>query len=669
MDRRKTQRREDGYSDIYVLDFAALVDMIWRRRALLVFLTLLVLVPGIAFIMMRPSVYVANASVMIENQELNLAEFQNVFPAGKFDEVTVETQARVLGSPKVIGLTLDALESEQANGESATAQKDTSVLRNAQINSFLANLGVTPQGRSRILEISYKSKDPVQAANVVNTHVEQYVDFLAQNKKEQLQILNTWISEQVGNLKKEGLEKSKAVQEFRKDAGIMLGKNSEDLIYQQITDISAQLVPIETQKLSLQARLEGMSGKNQGALSEVVDSGLVQNLKSQQSTARQELKGMEAQYGPNHPQVLAAKRKISQVNSDIGREVGSIKSAVAMELKAAETQEQLLRARLEELNKQADQLRSKEIELESLEAEETANRTLLDNFLSRYEEIKSQLDFARADVRIVSKAEVPTQPSGPRKSLLIIALGFFAVIFATGCVLLLSLIDRGIENADDVRKVLNLRLLGILPRVKNPLGQTGGLTRSAYIEEIRRIYLALAAKKEPQSVLFTAARSGEGKTTTVMSLASYLASIRAKVVVVDANASSPAVATIAGTSAAPGFAEYIAGTADLSRIIHKDEDGLAVIPYGTAGAGSIDLLASDAFARLLTTLKAQYDLVLIDCAPLPVSTDTEVIATIADQSVLVVEWGKTSKKELKTVSEALRQHAKTTPAVILNKRR
>ncbi len=667
MDRRKTQRREDGYSDIYVLDFAALVDMIWRRRALLMFLTLLILIPGVAFIMMRPSVYEANASVMIENQELNLAEFQNVFPAGKFDEVTVETQARVLASPKVIGLTLDALEAEQAGEE--TAQKNSSVLRNAKINAFLTNLDVTPQGRSRILEISYKSKDPVQAANVVNTHVEQYVDFLAQNKKEQLQILNTWISEQVGNLKKEGLEKSKAVQEFRKDAGIMLGKNSEDLIYQQITDISAQLVPIETQKLSLQARLEGMSGKNQGALSEVVDSGLVQNLKSQQSSARQELKAMEAQYGPNHPQVLAAKRKISQVNSDIGREVGSIKSAVAMELKAAETQEQLLRARLEELNKQADQLRSKEIELEALEAEETANRTLLDNFLSRYEEIKSQLDFARADVRIVSKAEVPTQPTGPRKSLLIIALGFFALIFATGCVLLLSLVDRGIENADDVRKVLNLRLLGILPRVKNPLGQIGGLTRSAYIEEIRRIYLALAAKKEPQSVLFTAAQSGEGKTTTVMSLASYLASIRAKVIVVDTNARSPAIATIAGTSAAPGFAEYIAGTADLSRIIHKDEDGLAVIPYGTAGAGSIDLLASDAFARLLTTLKAQYDLVLIDCAPLPVSTDTEVIATIADQSVLVVEWGKTSKKDLKTVSEALRQHAKTTPGVILNKRR
>lgn len=674
MDRRKTDRRDNRNSDIYMLDIKAMMDILAKRKVLMVGLMLLILIPGITFIMLRQNVYKATTSVLIENQELNLAEFQDVLPPGKFDEVTVETQTRVIASPKIIHLTLDALEEQNKPDSEKDAPKDQTAIKTEHENAaryvelltFLNNLDVTAQGRSRLIDISYTSKDPLQAANIVNTHAQQYVQYQIASKKEQVELLNKWITEQVANLKKQGQIKGQAVQDFRKEAGIMLGKDSEDLIYQQISDISAQLIPIETQKMALQAKLDAGAQKR-GTINDVVTSALIQNLKTQASSAEQELKALQSQYGPDHPEVLAAQQKVKQANADIGREIGNIKSSVKTELDAATKQEQLLRDRLDALNKQAGDLRSKETMLESLEAEETANRTLLDNFLSRYEEIKSQLDLTRADVHIVSPAEIPTTPVGIKKSILGLLVGLFAVVFAIGATLLLELLDHGIENSEDVKKLLNLKLIGLLPKTRNPLGQTASGERTGYTEEIKRIYLALSAKKIPQSIMFTACRAGEGKSTAALSLANYLQSIRAKVVIIDANTSSPSLSTLAGTNAVPGFAELMTGSFDAAKAIHKDGNGLSVVPIGNLASHPVDLLASESFQRLVTGLKTQYDFVLIDCAPVLTTTDAEIIAGMVDQTVLVIEWAKTPKKKLKKVAEILRQYAKDVPNVILNK--
>lgn len=668
MDRRKTDRRGNGYADIYVLDIKKILETLWRRRFLLTAFTLIFLIPGVMYVMFKTDYYVASTSVLLEEQKLNLADFQDVLPPGEFDSMTIETQIKVISSPKVIYQTLDALQKAKKETEDAPAdENEAKVWRYKKLREFAQNLGVAQQSRSRIVSISYKSTDPYEAAEISNLHAEQYVLHQIESRKEQVSRLNAWIAEQVELLKEDSKVKSQAVQDFRKEAGITLGKDSQDLIYQQISDVSALLVPIETQKLNLQARLEALDSSKTGAITEVTNSGLISNLKTQESSAKQEMTSLGANLGKKHPDYKAAQKRAAQANSDVGRETSSIKTAIKLDLDAITLQENLLRDRLTELNATAANLRSKEITLESLEADELANRTLLDNFLARYQEIKSQLDYTRAGVQIVAPAEVPSEPVGARKALLLIAIAMFSVALAIGVVLLLELLDRGIEYSDDVKKILNLRLVGILPKVKNSLGEIGGKKKSAYLEEIKRAYLALTTKKGPQSILFTSSVTDEGKAATTLALGRYLNSINAKVILVDANTIDPSIAGLAQISGVPGFAEIMAGQQDIIKMIHKDETGLSIIPGGNHAAFTVDLLASDAFSRLVATLKTQYDYVLVDCAPALSSTDAEVLSGLVDQVVLVIEWAKTPKKILKTVAETLRQFAKDIPSAIINK--
>ncbi len=663
MDRRQLDRRLNTNRDLYVLDIEALLKTLCRRKALLVAFMLMVLVPAVLFVMFRPNYYVAQASVILEDQDLNLTDFKEALPTQTLDDMTIETQVKVIESPTLAHETLDVLaKDEKAPAIAIAAAKAEG--RYDALKTFLKNLSVFSEGKSRVISIAYKSEDPYEASKIANTHTQQYIDFQIRSKKEKIALINEWITKQVAALREDSQKTSAKIQEFRKDSGIILGKNSQALILQQIEDLTEQLVPIETQKLNLQSRAAA-----KGSTSEIVDSALISELKGQVSDAKQQLQSLSATYGPSHPEVMAAQQRVKQVSADLARETGTIKSSVKTELAAVTEQEQLIRDRLESLSKEMDDLRDKSILLESMEAEETANRTLLENFLTRSEELKSQLAYDSGDVRVSALAEVPTHPVGVSKTILFLLAGVFSVVFAVGMVLVLELVDRGIEDADDIKKVLNLRLLGTLPKVRNPLGEIGNNKRSDYVEELKRIYMIMAQKKGPQSVLLTASRSGEGKTTVSMALSRYLASIGTRVVVIDANTTSPSIAAIAEVPATPGFADLMAGAEDLSKTVHKDDGGLAIIPAGNQDRYGIDILsASERFRKLIETLKTQYDFIIVDCAPVLNTTDAEIIAGHVDQVVLVVEWAKAPKKYLNKVAGTLRQFAKETPSVILNKR-
>lgn len=662
MDRRQTDRRLNGRNDPYSLDISALAGTLLRRKGLLAFFLLLALIPVVSFIMLRPSYYVAQSSVILDDPDLNLTDFKEALPKQSLNDMTIATQVKVIASSTLANETLEKLSKEE-NPPAIAGLAAKPETRYQALKSFLQNMIVTNEGKSRVISISYKSKDPYEAARIANAHTEQYVDFQLRSKKEKIAQINDWLKEQVADLRKDSQMKSQAVQEFRKENGIVPGKNSQELITQQIADLTAQLIPVETQKLNLQSRAD-----SKGATSEVVDSALIVNLKGQLSTAEQELKSLSATYGPAHPSVMAAAQRVKQARADLGRESGTIRSSVKTELQAVSEQEELIRGRIEALNGEMNNLREKSIALESLEAEETANRTLLENFLARSEELKSQLNLKSGDVRIVSLAETPTQPMGLPKIILLILAALFAAVFAVALVLILEQADRGIEEPEDVKKILNLRLLGTLPKSRNPLAEIGQARPSAYLEDLKRIYLSLSQKKGPQSVLITAARSGEGKTTAALSLARYLTSIGVRTVLIDANTTSPSIAALAGVNSAPGLAEILSGAADLGKTVQKNDEGMPVVAIGNIAGLGIDILSSaERLRKTIDALKLQYEFIIIDCAPVMNTTDAEIIAGIVDQVVLVVERGKASKAQLVKITGTLRQFAKDVPGVIFNK--
>ena len=674
MDRRRT----DQAKEVEIPDIGQIIKILYKRKF---FLLLTVLVPLFItgmYLKSKPDIYRATTSIKIDAQNFNMSEFQDVLSSVKFDKLTVPTQIEVIQSKALLRKTISAIGiALNDNGQliiNPAKRKPLGLSGLSQdsvdyevIKQFNENLHVEQQSSSRIIEIYFDSQAPELAAKIVNTHAEHYRQSIITTKQEQARKLKDWISGQIVSLKEQNLTTSRAVQKFKSDNGMVKGLTSEDLIYEQISNVAKQLNPLATRELDLQARVELLQQGQASAIKEVIDSDLIQSLKSRESIATQHLQSLRADYGNNHPEVISAQHEVSQINADINREISNIRRSIQNELTTAVKQKELLNAKLQDLQHKADTFQENMITLESLQLEEAASRKLLDNFLARSEEINSQVNLERQDVSILSHADVPGEPMGSRKTVILLAVAMLSGLLALSIIFLLEIIDRGIDNRDDVKKILKLKLLGTLPKENAPLKRILSKNRSAYVEEIKRIYIHLSAMNEAQSILFTSARIGEGKSMTAISLAYYLHAIGKKVVLVDANTLTPQISSITGVRKAPGFYELLAGTHTLDETISTSETGVSILPAGEQNPFSSDLLVAGRFKEQIQKMKESYDFVIIDCACALEASDAEVLAALTDQTVIVTAWAKTPKKDLIKVSELMRTMSPTTPSIILNK--
>lgn len=678
MDRRRTDRRKEIGQDIAIPDLMGILQIIYRRKRVVLPIVLIPMIATLFFLKFKADTYKATASVLLEDQEVNMSDFQDVVSGMQFDNMTAPTQISVIQSPTLIRHTINSLNiSTDPNGnmallpdampDSTNTQPSDTEIDYGIFKHFTENLEVKQQGTSRVIEISFYSKDPTVAARIANAHAEQYVMSQINIKKIQAGKLQDWISKQIIQLKQESLRKSDAVQKFRVESGMVLGRNDQELVYQQISDIAAQLTPTQTRMLDLKARNDLLTTGDTQSITEVVDSNLIQDLKGRLSDTSQKLESLRTDYGGNHPSVIAAQQEIKQIQRDIQTEIGNIRKAIKNELTTVEKQKEMLEEKLTELQKQADSFQEKQGTLQALQLEEAASKKLLDSFLARSEEISSQVDFTRPDVRIVSMADVPGEPVASKKPIIFIAATLLSLMIALTIVFLLEVIDSGIQTKEDIKKLYNIKLLGTLPIERYPIKKVLDKDRSVYLEEIKRIYIHLNTTPEIKTLLFTSARKGEGKSSVVISLAYYLTSIGKKTLVIDADTLDPTIAGITQIKNDVGLYELLAGTCGLKDVLVKDRYGISILPSGEQNPYVSDLLLSGRLQPHLAVLEKAYDYILIDSAAALDISDTEILSALVDQVVLVTAWAKTPRKKIGEAVEVIKQFSKNVPSVILNK--
>jgi polysaccharide biosynthesis transport protein len=169
---------------------------------------------------------------------------------------------------------------------------------------------------------------------------------------------------------------------------------------------------------------------------------------------------------------------------------------------------------------------------------------------------------------------------------------------------------------------------------------------SSYSEAIRTVHTNLMLSdvdQRPRVVLVTSSLPGEGKSTLSMSLAQIAARYGQRVVVVDADLRRPAIHRLAGTSSKPGLVDWLLDRASYDEILQRHAiGGVDVIPAGELPTVPPNLLSSERFKQLLRGLGEQYDLVVLDSAPVLAISDTRVLSMLADRTIFAVRWASTS---------------------------
>lgn len=680
-DRRRAAPDENAIGDFSPWE---VLRGIWARKQIILLAFAGFMTLAVFWLMTATPTYTVEARVLLSPRTGEISTFDVESAPLLPDNETLNSEIQVITSrPLIARLITDlglaanpefnpALRAPGFFGRIAVAfgLRDASPATDIEVvtDVVLSRLEVYQKLNSRVIALVFTSVDPRMAAIVPNRLAELYIAQQVEQRTGVNSEATRWLAEQIGELRIKVEQSEAAVEAFRAESGLFL-TNGSTLPQQQLTELNTQLSQAEAERAVAQAKLGNArnllaSGNAVNTAAEVLQSPLIQNLRQKEVELRAQIAQMSETLLPTHPRMQESQANLADLEREVEKEVRKIIEALENEARVAGARVESLRSNLTRLQRRMGQLNQDEVKLRALQRDADTNRVLLESFLARYQQAnaRAEADTQASNARIVSRAQQPTAPTFPRTGP---ALGFAAIaslIFAFCVAFLIEVFQRGFRTGDQIERSTGMPFLGLVPEVHRgksrpqPAGEIVHDPAGIYAESIRtlqgHVLLARVGDRRARTVLVTSSVSGEGKTTTVASLARAFAMGGFRAVIVDADMHMPAIPDVLGMSRQPGLADLLMGRAAFHHVIRKDPASqVHVIQAGTPISNPTAALASSQMQWVLTALQQTYDYVIIDSPAALAAADAQVLAKLADVTVLAVKWSDTDRK---TVARALK---------------
>ena len=289
--------------------------------------------------------------------------------------------------------------------------------------------------------------------------------------------------------------------------------------------------------------------------------------------------------------------------------------------------------------------------------------------LEKREENELGQAFTAYNTRVITRPMGSARPASPKKTQLLaiaLALGLFIPIFI---IYVIELTDKKIRSKHDLKK-LNLPSLGEIPfakpegRIRHLLGKknvtptiivnqgVGNVINEAF--RVLRTNIEFTERdKQCPVISITSFQPGSGKTFISMNTASAFALKGKRVLVIDGDLRRSSSSEYIGRPR-KGLSDYLAGFVDdVQEVIMpvEDHDNLFVLPVGSIAPNPSELISNERFGQLIEDMKASFDYIIIDCPPVDIVADTQIINAYVDSTIFVVRAGLLEKKDVPNLQQ------------------
>jgi capsular exopolysaccharide synthesis family protein len=165
------------------------------------------------------------------------------------------------------------------------------------------------------------------------------------------------------------------------------------------------------------------------------------------------------------------------------------------------------------------------------------------------------------------------------------------------------------------------------------------------IEQYRRLAASLhhlQVERGTRKVMITSAVSGEGKTLTALNLAMTLSgSYRRRVVLIDANLRSPSAHAVFDAGTVVGLSELLSDAPHLRPVPLDLAPRLSIVPAGRPTPDPMGLLTAPRMGLIVDEMADKFDWVIVDTPPVVLLPDTNLLVSMVDTAIVVIEAGST----------------------------
>ncbi len=693
-----------------------IINTLWRRKLLIlgvtVFLNILV---TLVLFQIEPR-YQATSQVMIESRQSKVADVESVISGLSPEMAAIISEVEILKSGALLGRLVDKIGLEgdpefnsdlrpppfwknwfnpvqlllrdvreflgmPHSREDLSEEELIAETRARVIGQLRTKLSVAPVRRSLVINITVTSTDKKKAVKIANTLSDLYIVDQLEAKFEATKRATGWLSDRLNTLKTNVETAERSVQTFRMSVASQIGQRSR-ITAQQISGLNNQLILAQTKRAEAGARLKQveallLAGSEDIATSaEVLNSMLIQRLRSQEAEVIRKVSELDSRYGPRHPKMRKARNELKDLRSSIQKEVEKIAQSLRNEMGIAKAREATLQKNLDKLEGKNNDQNKAAIKLRELEREAKASQVLYANFLNRFKETSTQEGLQQADSRIISKATIPSSPSYPKKQLIIVVSTLVGVLLGVVLSLLLDLIAVGFRNTRELEEELGVSFLGITPALRRGLRPQAVANwplekkTSSAAESIRNIQTAIRltdVDNPPKVLSILSTVPAEGKSTLALWMGQMEAMAGKKVLVIDCDLRRPSLHSRLNLPNDPNLVSVVSNECSLEEaLVELPETGLRVLLGARVEGTALDVMSSKRVEDIIEEAREKFDLVILDSPPILAVAEARVIARLSDKVIYAVRWNKTPKELVKTGLKVIHQSQATLAGLVLS---
>jgi chain length determinant protein EpsF len=453
-----------------IYQFLTILRARWRV-ACMIFCGVVALSIGLLFIL--PKKYTATASIVVDSKIDPVAA-----GAGQSDAVMasyINTQSDVITSERVamkvvktVGLDRIPefregwLKKTNGEGDIVTWLAGSLLTGKKVVAAPPANASATRQ--TNVIEISVKWSDPKTAAILANGFAQAAIDTNIELKVEPAKQYAAWFDERSAALRADLERKQKKLSDFQNQSGIVATDEKLDVENARLTELSTQLVTIQSLRQDSQSRQKQATGGNE-YLPEVLQSPLIASLKDALTAAEAKRTETAGRLGKNHPDYKAAEAEVASLRARLAAETDKIVASLGSATQVNLRRENDIRTALEAQKKRVMDLKHDHDEAAILESDvQTAQRDL-DAVSQRLALSNLESLAQQTNVVMLTTATAPLDPSSPKALILIAGGMFLGGVLGMGAVLLLEMRDRRLRDEADLAG-LGVPVLGRIRNVK-----------------------------------------------------------------------------------------------------------------------------------------------------------------------------------------------------------
>ena len=603
------------------------------------------------------------------------------------------TQVNILQSREVIGL------AKQKLG-----------LTGQEFNERYRGLSVSPVWQTAILNVSVTGLDPAFCADYANALADAFIEFKEQEQSGSSENTAVILSRQANRLSDEITSLEEDLLSFVRENSVVGIRERGNVAAQLLGQLSRQSAEYRTQRMLLEAQqpllaqasdevvlaiLEyGLASPVIPSLDESVDAeGVVEGaenlidhgvvvpsswskLKRDNAMLEARLVSSRKKYKDAHPLIQDTLHRLQQNEEAMKVEIQFALKQYYSELEALGIKEKAAQRVEQQWEEQALEIDQKQKEYDNIQRNIARLQRLYDLLINRLQEVDIASGIQAQSARILERAVVPGGPLKPRNLQSLFMAALIGLGVGVGLIFALEFMDTSVRFPEEIARSFGVPCLGLVPRAHWKQEDASSYwimnvdLSSGFAEAYRNIRSSLLlspSTKAFKTITVTSSVPKEGKSTTTLNLATSFAQSGHKVLIVDVDPHRGGMHRVFQLQAGRGFSDILMGQASMEEVTQPTSvEGLFFIGTGVFPSNPAELVLRREMREFLRQASEEYDLVILDAPPVLAVSETAVIASQTDITIMTIWSGRTARKLVQVGIRQLQSRGAHLAGCVLN---